>query len=128
MKDTYVSPAGEYGRSPEPAPPLGPGGARRRTRRWALASFTVLATATALVGTASSASAAPTGCSVVNGGNFAESRCTGGTGEHRALMRQQHFNPAVGVIACEGPWVAPGAVSRAPCAGYPVISVGVETR
>ncbi|MFI0366276.1 hypothetical protein ACH35V_00270 [Actinomadura sp. 1N219] len=116
MKDTHASPA------------TGPGGARRKARRWALVSFTVLATATALVGTASSASAAPTGCSVVNGGNFAESTCTGGTGEHRAIMRQQHFNPAVGVIACEGPWVPVGAVSRAPCSSHPVISVAVETR
>ncbi|TDB87174.1 hypothetical protein E1264_15400 [Actinomadura sp. KC216] len=97
-------------------------------RRWALASFTVLATATALVGTATSASATPTDCTTVNGGNFAESRCTGGTGEHRVVMVQRHFNPAVGLIACEGPWVPVGSVSRTLCANQTVISVSVQTR
>ncbi|MFI0482769.1 hypothetical protein [Actinomadura sp. 9N215] len=129
MMDTHASPVSGYDRRPVPAPPSEPGDARRTGRRWALVMLTVLATMTAaLVGTASSASATPTDCTTVNGGNFAESRCTGGTGEHRVVMVQQHFNPAVGLIACEGPWVPVGSVSRTLCASQQVISVSVQTR
>nr|WP_042196119.1 hypothetical protein [Kibdelosporangium sp. MJ126-NF4]CEL22415.1 hypothetical protein [Kibdelosporangium sp. MJ126-NF4]CTQ89270.1 hypothetical protein [Kibdelosporangium sp. MJ126-NF4] len=106
-----------------------PGGAMRRARKLvALLSLSLMATSAVLVGTASTASADPTNCTTVNGGNFAESRCTDGTGEHRVVMRQQHFDPAVGLIVCEGPWVMAGVVSRTPCAYHSVISVTVQTR
>ncbi|WUH99111.1 hypothetical protein OHR68_37310 [Spirillospora sp. NBC_00431] len=129
MMDTHAPPISGYDRGPVPSPPSGPGHARRTGGRRALVMLAVLTTATAaLVGTASSASATPTDCTTVNGGNFAESRCTGGTGEHRVIMLQRHFDPAVGLIACEGPWVPVGSVSRTLCASQQVISVTVQTR
>jgi hypothetical protein len=103
----------------------------RRTsiRRWAgIVLLSALMTSGTLVVTASGASADPTGCTATNGGNFAESRCTGGTGEHRVVMVQRHFDPTVGDIRCEGPWVPVGSVSRTACGFQQVISVTVETR
>jgi len=113
----------------DPVVPARRAGRRKLASRWAaFVSLAVLATSAAVVGTASSASANPTNCTTVNGGNFAESRCTEGTGDHRVIMRQRHFNPEVGTIACEGPWVPAGTVSRAACGYQEVISVTVETR
>ena len=105
----------------------------RRTRirsTWAcLGLLSALMTVGTLVVTASSASAEPTGCTTVNGGNFAESRCTDGTGEHRVVMVQRHFlHPQVPDIRCEGPWVPVGSVSRTACGFHQVISLTVETR
>ena len=125
--DMHVRPA-ESRLPDDPVVPLRRAGRRKLAGRWAaFVSLAVLATSAALVGTASSASANPTNCTTVNGGNFAESRCTEGTGDHRVVMRQQHFNPEVGTIACEGPWVPAGTVSRAACGYQQVISVTVET-
>jgi len=126
--DIHVRPA-ESRLPDDPVVPARRTGRPKLASRWAaFVALAVLATSAALVGTASSASANPTNCTTVNGGNFAESRCTEGTGEHRVVMRQQHFNPQVGPIACEGPWVPAGTVSRTACAYHQVISVTVETR
>jgi hypothetical protein len=85
-------------------------------------------TAGALVSTASSASAQPTNCTVTYGSNWAQSLCTGGTGEHRVFMMQRHFLPEVGLIPCPGPWVPVGAVSYTRCAYHTIVNVWVETR
>ncbi|MFI0486385.1 hypothetical protein [Actinomadura sp. 9N215] len=108
MKNTHVSRAG---------------------RKAAMGSLAVVATAATLVGIAPSASATPTGCTAtaIDSRN-AESRCTGGTGEHRVIMRQRHFNPDVGEVDCVGPWVPVGSVSRVLCGVHQVVSVRVETR
>jgi hypothetical protein len=126
--DTYVQPAEP--RPPDhPVAPAGRTGRPTLAHRWAaLVGVAVLATSALLVVTASSASADPFNCTTVNGGNFAESRCTDGTGEHRVVMVQRHFNPEVGLLACEGPWVPAGTVSRAPCGYHQVISLTVQTR
>ncbi|GAA4236092.1 hypothetical protein GCM10022254_44880 [Actinomadura meridiana] len=113
MKDTHVSSASGRGR-----------------RRVALASLAVVATTAAtLVGIVPSASAAPTGCTAtaIDYRN-AESRCTGGTGEHRVIMRQRHFDPNIGEVDCVGPWVPAYAVSHVLCGVHQVVSVRVETR
>ncbi|WP_395969471.1 hypothetical protein [Actinomadura sp. 1N219] len=98
-------------------------------RKAAMVSLAVVATAAGLVGIAPSASATPTGCftTTIDSRN-AESRCTGGTGEHRVIMRQRHFDPNVGEVDCVGPWVAVGAVSRVLCGVHQVVSVRLETR
>ncbi|TMR05001.1 hypothetical protein ETD83_07275 [Actinomadura soli] len=98
-------------------------------RRAAMISLAVVASATALVGTASSAAATPTGCftTTIDSRN-AESRCPGGTGEHRVIMRQRHFDPNVGEVDCVGPWVPVGSVSHVLCGVHQVVSVRLETR
>jgi len=129
LKDTHVVSAQRRRQGRHPLSPLRRGGISRATRRGAaLVSLAVLATVTLLAGTASSAFAIPTNCTTVNGGTWAESRCTGGTGEHRVVMRQQHFMPGAGMIVCEGPWVPVGTVSHTGCAAHTVISVTAETR
>ncbi|MEV6242840.1 S8 family peptidase [Lentzea sp. NPDC051838] len=70
----------------------------------------------------------PGNCTVSNNGNSASSLCTTGVGQHRVVMVQRHFDPAVGLIACEGPWVGVGEISFTRCASHQVISVRVETR
>jgi hypothetical protein len=100
-----------------------------KIKRWAtLASLSVIITAGALVGTVSSAAAAPTGCTVTYGSNWAQSQCTGGTGEHRVHMVQQHFMPGAGGIVCVGPWAPAGVVSYTQCANHTIVSVFVSTR
>ncbi|MGH3241364.1 MAG: hypothetical protein ACRDNL_13375 [Spirillospora sp.] len=97
-------------------------------RRTMVGSLAVVAAATALVGTASSASATPTGCTAVAiDYRNAQSQCTGGTGEHRVIMRQRHFDPNIGEVDCVGPWVPVGAVSHVLCGVHQVVSVRVET-
>ncbi|MDI1465355.1 hypothetical protein QEZ54_30745 [Catellatospora sp. KI3] len=78
--------------------------------------------------TGSAASAAPTGCTVTYGANWAQSICTGGTGEHQVNMLQQHFMPGVGYIACPGNWAPVGQVSYASCASHTIVNVWVSTR
>jgi hypothetical protein len=98
------------------------------TRLAGTVALSALVAAGALLGTASAATAAPTGCSVSFGSNFAQSQCTGGTGEHRVVMQQQHFLPGVGPILCVGPWVPVGSVSFTNCANHTIVSVRVDTR
>jgi hypothetical protein len=93
-----------------------------------LALLSTVLTGGLLAVTSSSAFATPTGCAATSGGNFAESRCTGGTGEHRVIMRQRHFNPEVGTIDCVGPWVPVGLVSRTPCGFQEVVFLTFEIR
>ncbi|MFC4048461.1 hypothetical protein ACFOY4_02090 [Actinomadura syzygii] len=97
-------------------------------RRTAAISLAGVAAATALMGTASSAFASPTGCSTTlkSDARTAESRCTGGTGEHRVWIRQ--YVPFLGDLDCYGPWVAVGAVSSVTCSIHQNIFVTYETR
>ncbi|WP_067470147.1 hypothetical protein [Actinomadura macra] len=90
-------------------------------------SLAGVAAASALVGTASSAAAAPTGCAArqVDGQNY-ESRCTGGTGEHRVWARQ--YVPFLGDLDCFGPWVPADSVSRVTCSIHQTVFVTHQTR
>lgn len=92
------------------------------------ASLAVLTSAASVFGVASSASAVPTNCTLTYGSNWAQSICTGGTGQHQANMLQQHFMPGVGMIACPGNWAAVGQVSYAPCAYHTIVNVWINTR
>ncbi|GAA1636583.1 hypothetical protein ACFQY4_19420 [Catellatospora bangladeshensis] len=92
------------------------------------ASLSVLTAVGSVVATGSAASAAPTGCTVTYGSNWAQSICTGGTGEHQVNMLQKHFMPGVGYIACPGNWAAVGQVSYAACANHTIVDVWVNTR
>ncbi|HET9141234.1 hypothetical protein [Actinophytocola sp.] len=113
-------------------PPIDQPPARRRgtwrRRLTAIVSFTMLATAVAVVATESTALAMPANCTTVNGGTYAQSLCTSGVGEHRVIMTQQHFQPGAGPIVCVGPWTPVGSVSHTSCAPHTVISVQVQTR
>ena len=101
-----------------------------RRRTWAsMVLLSMLMTAGTLTVTASAASAAPTGCTTVNGGNFAESLCTDGIGQHRVVMVQRHFFfPDVPDIRCEGPWMPVGLTSQIDCGFQDVIALTVQTR
>lgn len=92
------------------------------------ASLSLLMTVGTVAATASAASAAPTDCTVTYGANWAQSICTGGTGEHQVNMLQRHFMPGVGYIACPGNWAAVGQVSYASCANHTIVNVWVDTR
>ncbi len=70
----------------------------------------------------------PGNCTISNTSNSASSLCTTGSGQHRVVMVQRHFDPSVGLIACEGPWVAVGQTSSTRCTNYQIVSVRVETR
>ncbi|RSM81947.1 hypothetical protein DMH04_26745 [Kibdelosporangium aridum] len=100
-----------------------------RARTWAsrlLLSIVMIAGTLAV--TASVASAAPTACTTVNGGNFAESLCMDGTGQHRVVMVQRHFlYPDVPDLRCEGPWVSVGLTSQIDCGFQQVLAVTVQT-
>ncbi|QXV58747.1 hypothetical protein CVV72_18300 [Amycolatopsis sp. TNS106] len=88
----------------------------------------MLMAAGTLTVTAPAASAAPAGCTTVNGGNFAESLCTEGTGQHRVVMVQRHFlYPDVPDLRCEGPWMPVGLTSQIDCASEQVIALTVQT-
>jgi hypothetical protein len=91
-------------------------------------SLSALMTAASLAGVASSASAAPTGCTLTYGSNWAQSSCTAGTGEHRVHMLQQHFMPGVGPIACAGPWAPVGSPSYTTCAHHTIVNIWISTR
>jgi len=93
-----------------------------------MVAFTVIVTAITVVGTTSSAYALPTNCTTTLGAGYAQSLCTGGTGEHRVRLYQKSFNPAVGYFSCEGPWVPVGTVSRTTCAQHIIVSLTYETR
>jgi hypothetical protein len=92
------------------------------------ATLSALLTAGTLAATTGAASAAPTNCTVTYGSNWAQSLCTGGTGEHRVSMLQQHFMPGAGGIICQGNWAAVGAVSFTNCANHTIVNVWVDTR
>jgi hypothetical protein len=87
-----------------------------------------LLTAGTLIGTASGASAVPTDCAVTYGSNWAQSLCTGGTGEHRVSMLQRHFMPGAGPIICQGQWAPVGTPSYTGCAYHTIVNVWVDVR
>ena len=91
-------------------------------------TLSALLTAGTLIGTASGASAVPTNCTVTYGSNWAQSLCTGGTGEHRVSMLQQHFMPGAGAIICQGNWAPVGSASYTGCAYHTIVNVWVDTR
>lgn len=121
MRDMHVDLAGSR------LPVVRRRGAWRRSLT-AIVLLTMLATAVAVVGTTSSAAALPTNCTTTLGADFADSLCTGGTGEHRVYLSQKSFNPMTGYFACEGPWVPVGTVSRTTCAHHIIISLTSQTR
>lgn len=91
-------------------------------------ALSALVTAATVAGTASSAMATPTNCTVTYGSNWAQSLCTGGTGQHRVHMLQRHFMPGAGGIICVGPWANVGAVSYTPCANHEIVNVWYSTQ
>ncbi|MEV4134127.1 hypothetical protein AB0J72_18395 [Dactylosporangium sp. NPDC049742] len=91
-------------------------------------TLSALLTAGTLAATGAAASAAPTDCTVTYGSNWAQSLCTGGAGEHRVSMLQQHFMPGAGGIICQGNWAPVGAVSYTSCASHTIVRVWVDTR
>ncbi len=104
----------------------------RRATWWrsltVIVSLTMLATAIVAVGTATSAHALPTNCTTTLGAGYADSQCTGGTGEHRVVLSQRSHNPMTGNFTCYGPWVPVGTVSRTTCAQHIIISLTFQTR
>lgn len=92
--------------------------------------FVSLIAAGTIVGAATNAAAIPTDCTISFGttARTVSSLCTGGTGEHRIRMLQRHFNPAVGLIPIEGPWVPVGATSTSGYTPHEIISVWVDKR
>ncbi|WP_157631930.1 hypothetical protein [Catelliglobosispora koreensis] len=100
-----------------------------KARRLAtVVSLSAVLTAGSVVGMVSSAAAAPTNCTITYGSNWAQSLCTGGTGQHRIHMIQRHFLPEVGLIACQGPWANVGQVSYTPCANHAIVNVFITTQ
>jgi hypothetical protein len=102
--------------------------AKNRVFSACLVSF---AAAAAMVLVAQPAAAIPTDCTIFGGSTPTtkfNSLCTGGTGEHRIRVVVQHFNPAIGRIVCEGPWVSVGAVSSTGCPPHTLIEQSVDKR
>ncbi|MEU1721671.1 hypothetical protein [Nonomuraea sp. NPDC005692] len=99
------------------------------SRKWAtgLPVATLLTTAL-LTGFAPAAHAVPDGCTSSVNGSTAESRCTGGTGQHQIAITVLHVNPAVGYVYNVGPWVSPGQVSSATIPPGTIISIRVNKR
>ena len=91
-------------------------------------TLSALLAAGTLLGTTSAASAAPTNCTLTYGSNWAQSLCTGGTGEHRVNMLQRHFDPTAGPILCQGPWAPVGTPSYTTCAPHTIVNVWISTR
>jgi hypothetical protein len=91
------------------------------------ASLAALATAAAVFGVTTSASAAPTNCTITYGSNWAQSVCTAGTGEHQVAMLQQHFIPG-NPILCVGNWAPVGGVSYTGCAHHTIANVWINKR
>jgi hypothetical protein len=91
------------------------------------ASLAAVMTAATVFGAASSASAAPTNCTLTYGSNWAQSICTGGTGEHQVAMLQQHFIPGNPII-CVGNWAPVGGVSYTGCAYHTIVNVWINKR
>jgi hypothetical protein len=79
---------------------------------------------------APSALAIPSGCSIFYGSGTTafNSICTSGTGQHRIRIVVKHFNPAIGLIPCEGPWAAVGAVSSTGCPPHQIVEQTIELR
>ncbi|GAA3078862.1 hypothetical protein [Streptosporangium carneum] len=81
-------------------------------RSWAAAvSATALLTASLLVGSASPAHAAPTGCTTWQVGYVVYSKCTGGTGTQAVHASGLHVNPVWGPYSMDGPRVGVGEIS-----------------
>ncbi|NRQ35835.1 hypothetical protein HII36_28965 [Nonomuraea sp. NN258] len=78
----------------------------------AAVSATALLTASLLVGSASPAHAALTGCTAWHSYNTAYSKCTGGTGLQAIVAYGRHVNPQVGYVYIIGPSVGVGEVSK----------------
>ncbi|MFF4418517.1 hypothetical protein ACFYY8_38815 [Streptosporangium sp. NPDC001559] len=89
---------------------------------------TALLTATMVTGTATSASASPTGCSYQINGQTASSYCSGGTGEHRVFVLQKHFLAEVGYIPIYSEWAPAGTTSSTWITAHQIVSVQVQTR
>lgn len=95
-----------------------------------LLSSTVVAAG--LVGGATAAQAAPTGCAVETGvpADGARARCTAGTGQVRvgiSCLVRKPGNPFE--VIHYGPWVGVGAYSSQSCAGGPtLVDAWFETR
>ena len=82
-----------------------------------------------LVGSATNATAIPSDCTISFGlPRTVSSLCVSGTGEHRIRMLQRHFNPAIGLIPIEGPWVPVGATSTSGYTPHEIVDVWVEKR
>jgi hypothetical protein len=94
----------------------------------AFASLACVLTAATVFGAASAASSVPTGCTLTYGSNWAQSVCTGGTGEHQVAMLQQHFMPGAGPIICIGNWAPVGGVSYTGCAYHTIVNVWINRR
>ena len=99
------------------------------SRKWVtgLPAATALTTVL-LAGFAPAAQAVPTGCTTRVNGSTAESRCTGGTGQHQIAITVLHVNPSVGYVYNTGPWVSPGQVSSAYIPPGTIISIRSNTR
>ncbi|MBB5868224.1 hypothetical protein F4553_001603 [Allocatelliglobosispora scoriae] len=100
----------------------------KATRFATLLSLCAVVTAGTIAGTATGAAAAPTGCTITYGSNWAQSICTGGTGQHRINMLQQHFMPGAGGIICNGNWAEVGQISYTPCANHTIVNVWITTQ
>ncbi|WP_283134459.1 hypothetical protein [Rhizohabitans arisaemae] len=102
-----------------------------KTRRpMASLSASVLLAAGLVAGTAGPAFAVPTGCShrtyYQGVDRYAESTCSGGTGQHRIQVIQQHH--LAGPIPSQGPWQPVGTPSTTWIPGYPIVTVYVATQ
>jgi hypothetical protein len=88
--------------------------------------------AAGLVGGATAAQAAPTGCTLQTGvpADGARARCTSGTGEVRVGISCLVLKPGDPFeVTHHGPWVGVGAYSAQSCAGGPVLAdAWIETR
>jgi hypothetical protein len=109
-----------------------------RISRWVAAPCIVslLAVGT-VVGTATTAVAIPSDCTISYGSAprpgggtqlTASSFCASGTGEHRIYVRQQHFDPTAGPIVCIGPWAPVGASSTTGITPHQIVEARVEKR
>ena len=104
----------------------------RIRRLLAAPCIVTLLAASAVIGTATSAAAIPSDCTITYGFNgsqrTASSFCASGTGEHRIYVRQQHFDPTAGPIVCIGPWVPVGATSTTGITPHTIVDAHVEVR
>ena len=109
-----------------------------RIGRWVAAPCIVsLLAAAAVVGTATSAAAIPSDCSISYGSQPApwggtqptvSSFCASGTGQHKIHMTQRHFDPTAGPIAVEGPWANVGSYSTTTYPPHTITNVWIELR
>jgi hypothetical protein len=100
-------------------------------RKLIASAAATLCLGTALVAVnASSALAAPTGCTyqLNTAERWVSGFCSGGTGELRIRALQKHFLAEVGWIPIIGPWVPAGSESRTAISSHQTVSVWVETR